>query len=122
MLTIEEILQGGAATQAVDQLKSITTACAILPLSPLVASSVSGQAAAVTFTTTLSAPGHPPDSVPAPVGGAQNGNRVVLLVTANAKAPSPATGTATASAPPPDLAAFAALLKQAYTAEKRALG
>lgn len=134
VLTVEEILQGGAAAQAVDQLKSISTACpkvtvtlpqgggAVLTFSPLDVSAVGGQAAAVTLTTTVSAPGQPGVSVPALVGGVQDGDRVVLLITANAKAPSAATGTATASPPAPDPAAFTALLKLAYITEKKALG
>lgn len=95
---------------------------AVLTFSPLDVSSVGGQAAGVMYTTTVSAPGQPGVSVPALVGGVQDGDCVVLLITANAKAPSATTGTATATPPPPDPAAFTTLLKQAYTTEKKALG
>ena len=128
--TLEAIMTGDAVSGAVDQLKNRLATCShvtatspklgkvSVQFSPIDASGVGAPAAAASYTTTITPPGHAAITVPAVIGLVRDGDRLILLLTAHAQAPT-AAGAPTAKAPDPG--AFTALLKQAYTTEHQAL-
>ena len=130
-VTLEAIMTGAAANSAVDGLKNTLANCAqvtatsaqigqaTVQFSPVDASGIGAQAAAASYTTTVTPPNQPAITVPALVGVVRDGDRLILLLSANADAASVNGGPPPAA---PDQAAFIDLLKNAYTTQHEALG
>lgn len=128
--TLEAIMVGDAVSGAVDQLKNRLATCShvtatspqigkvTVQFSPIDVSGIGAQAVGASYTTTITPPGHAAITVPAVIGIVHDGDRLILLLTANAQAPTVQSAPAPKA---PNSAAFAALLKTAYTTEHQAL-
>lgn len=135
-VTVEAIATGDVVDGATGKLDDAAQNCpkititspqlgqATVEFSKIDVSKISGKAAAVQSTTTITSPGHSAVTVPALIGAVQDGDRLVLLMNAEANNPAAAqsSGAAQPSVAPPDTAAFTSLLQKAYTTEKNALG
>ena len=135
-VTVEAIATGdlvdgsiGKLDDAVQNCKKVTVSSpqigqATVEFAKIDVSKIGDKAAAVQVTTTIAPPGHSAVTVPALIGAAQDGDRLVLLINAVANDPNAAaqsSGGAQPSVAPPDTAAFTSLLRKAYTTEKHAL-
>jgi hypothetical protein len=119
--TVEVLLQGEATAGALEGLAGAATRCpqarisspelgeAVVTFEDLEAPDLGDGAAAVRYTTTLTQGGQEV-SVPTLIGVAQDGDRVVLLL------------TIATDGSQPDAAAFTALLEQAFEVQAEALG
>jgi hypothetical protein len=132
-VTVEAIATGDATTGAVDELKSTLANCSkvtatsaqlgqvSVQFSAVDVSGVGTQAAAVSYTTTITPPGRAPVSVPVLLGEVKDGTRLVLLLTANANGAN-VNGSGGPAPAAPDPSAFTALFKKAYSTEHQQLG
>lgn len=137
MVTVEAIATGDLVDGSIGKLDDAVQKCpkvtvsspqigqATVEFTKLDVSRIGDKAAAVQVTTTITPPGHSAVTVPALIGAAQDGNRLVLLINAVANNPNAAAQSSGAAQPtpaPPDTAAFTSLLQKAYSTEKHALG
>jgi hypothetical protein len=132
-VTVEVLVRGGPIEDAVDQLTAAAERCptaqisspeigqATLTFEALPVDDLGDGAALLRYTTALTLPDGTQATVPALIGAVQDGDRLLIMTSldAGAAAPGGATG---APAAPPDPAAFAALLAQAYEVQADALG
>jgi hypothetical protein len=128
--TVEVLVRGGPTKGAVDQLSAAAQRCpqaqitspqigqATITFESLPVGDLGDGAALVRYTTAVSLPDGTQVSVPALIGVVQDGDRLLVLMNLDAGGAAPGTAPAT----PPDPAAFAALLGQAYDAQAEALG
>ena len=125
-LTVEILMRGGPTTGAVDLLAAAVERCpqaqitspqigtATVTFEPIPVPDLGDGAAALRFTTVVTAPDGTQATVPALVGAFEDGDRLgVLTALADPRTP---------NAPAPDAAAFATLLEQAYQVQADALG
>jgi hypothetical protein len=128
--TVEVLVRGGPTKDAVDQLSAAAERCpqaqitsprtgqATITFESLPVGDLGDDAALVRYTTAVSLPDGTQVSVPALIGVVQDGDRLLVLMNLDAGGAAPGTTPAT----PPDPAAFADLLEQAYDAQAEALG
>jgi hypothetical protein len=121
MTTAEVLLQGGPTDDAVSRLEDAVTNCpearisspdigeATVTFESIPVSDLGDGSAALRFTTTLAGPDGSQVSVPALVGIAQDGDRLVTLLTLSQDGSDP------------DPVAFATLLEQAFEVQSAAL-
>ena len=125
-LTVEILMRGGPTTGAVDLLAAAVERCpqaqitspqigtATVTFEPIPVPDLGDGAAALRFTTVVTAPDGTQATVPALVGAFEDGDRLgVLTALADPRTP---------NAPAPDATAFATLLEQAYQVQADALG
>ncbi len=125
-VTVEILMRGGPTTGAVDLLSAAVERCpqaqitspqigtATVTFEPIPVPDLGDGAAALRFTTVVTAPDGTQTTVPALVGAFEDGDRLgVLTSLADPRTP---------NAPAPDAAAFATLLEQAYQVQADALG
>jgi hypothetical protein len=126
--TVEVLVRGGPIKDAVDQLAAAAERCpqaqltsprigqATITFESLPVDHLGDGAALVRYTTAVSLPNGTQASIPALIGVVQDGDRLIVLM--NLDAGGATSGT---RATPPDPAAFAGLLAQAYDAQAAAL-
>jgi hypothetical protein len=125
-VTVEILMRGGPTAGAVDLLAAAVERCpqaeisapqigtATVTFEPIPVPELGDGAAALRFTTTVTAPDGTRTTVPALVGAFEDGDRLgVLTSLADPRTPGAAA---------PDAAAFATLLEQAYQVQADALG
>ena len=125
-VTVEILMRGGPTTGAVDLLSAAVERCpqaqitspqigtATVTFEPIPVPDLGDGAAALRFTTVVTAPDGTQTTVPALVGAFEDGDRLgVLTALADPRTP---------DAPAPDAAGFATLLEQAYQVQSDALG
>jgi hypothetical protein len=125
-VTVEVLMRGGPTTGAVDLLTAAVERCpeaqisspeigtATVTFEPIPLPELGDGAVALRFTTAVTAPDGTRTTVPALVGAFEDGDRLGVLTSL--------TDPRTPGAPPPDAAAFATLLEQAYQVQADALG
>jgi hypothetical protein len=132
-VTVEVLVRGGPIEDAVDRLAAAPERCptaqisspeigqAALTFEALPVDDLGDGAALLRYTTTVSLPDGTQANIPALIGAVQDGDRLLIMTSLDAGAAAPG-GAAGAPAAPPDPAAFAALLTEAYEVQADALG
>jgi hypothetical protein len=124
-VTVEMLIRGGPIKNAVSQLAEAASRCpqarvtspefgqATITFQSLPAPDLGKDAAVLQYTVTIAAPDGTRMTLPTLIGAVQDGNRLVMLITAQVEPPT--AGTA------PDPAAFVGLLQEAYDTQATAL-
>ena len=127
--TVEVLVRGGPTKDAVDQLAAAAERCpqaqvtspqlgqATITFESLPVDDLGDGAALLRYTTVISLPDGTQASVPAIIGTVQDDDRLLVLMTLDAGGVAPGTTPGA----PPDPAAFADLLAQAYDTQAAAL-
>ncbi len=125
-VTLEILLRGGPTAGALDLLAAAVERCpqaqitapqigtATITFESIPVPDLGDGAVALRFTTVVTAPDGTQTTVPALVGGFEDGDRLGVLTSLS--------DPRTPNAPAPDPAAFAALLQEAYEVQADALG
>jgi hypothetical protein len=125
-VTLEILLRGGPTAGAVDLLAAAVERCpqaqitapqigtATITFESIPVPDLGDGAVALRFTTVVTAPDGTETTVPALVGGFEDGDRLGVLTSLS--------DPRTPNAPAPDAAEFAALLEEAYEVQADALG
>jgi hypothetical protein len=124
--TVEMLVRGGPIKNAVAQLAEAATRCpqaevtspqigrATITFQQLPVPDLGDGAAALQYTTTATGPDGSQITIPSLIGGVQDGDRLVMLITLQAQPGAPGAAL--------DSAAFTALLQQAHETQADALG
>ena len=130
--TVEVLVRGGPIEDAVGQLADAAERCpqaqitspdigqATVLFESLPVADLGDGSALLRYTTNVALPDGTQASIPALIGAVQDGDRLLILMNLDAGAAAGGTAGGT-PAPPPDPAAFADLLAQAYEAQAAAL-
>jgi hypothetical protein len=129
-VTVEVLVRGGPTKDAVSQLAEAAARCpratltspqigsATIAFEALPLADLGSGSALLRYTTDVSLPDGTHLTVPALIGTVQDGDRLLVLMNIDTGAAQPGGAPAT----PPDPAAFARLLGQAYHVQADALG